>query len=339
MSAAARFRTVPVFVPHLGCPHACVFCDQHTISGAASFDPGDVPRQIEETLATIPPDAHTEIAFFGGSFTAIDRGLMTSLLETASGYVRRGKATAIRLSTRPDCVDDGILELLRRFPVKTIELGLQSLDDAVLTASGRGHTAACGRDACRRVREAGFSVVGQMMTGLPGASRESDRGTAAEIAALCDAARIYPTVVIRGTALEKMAARGLYAPLTVDEAVRRSADALECFLDKDIPVIRIGLCESDGLRGGVVAGGYHPAVGELVMSEVWLRRLRRELQTLPCAGKRLTIFCAGSAVSRVVGMRGGNRTALQEEFHVRKISVTASDGLTDYQYRIEISDS
>ena len=160
-------RNIPIFIPHLGCPNQCVFCNQRSISGCKEFDREDVRAQIERALSTIPNGTETEIAFFGGSFTGIDRGLMTWLLDTAESYVKDGRVSSIRLSTRPDYITPEILKILSNYSVGTIELGLQSMDDEVLMRTARGHTAKTAREACRAVVEAGFSLVGQMMIGLP----------------------------------------------------------------------------------------------------------------------------------------------------------------------------
>ena len=242
---------IPIFIPHLGCPHSCVFCNQHNISGKKQFDFASLDSDIKSFLSSIDnTNTETEIAFFGGSFTGINREDMLYLLNTAQKYIDSGDAASIRLSTRPDYIDDEVLHILKNFNVKTIELGIQSLSDDVLTASDRGHTAACAEKACRDVIKAGFSLVGQMMIGLPRSGAADELYTASM---LCDlginAARIYPTVVLYETGLFLMAERGLYKPLTVDEAAERSGNVLEIFEKHNIPVIRIGLCSSANLNG------------------------------------------------------------------------------------------
>ena len=225
-----RHVNIPVFIPHLGCPNQCVFCNQRSISEHQEFSETNVRDEIEQVLSTLRPEDEAEIAFFGGSFTGIDRGLMCRLLDLAQEYVKAGRVGSIRLSTRPDYIDEEILSILSRYSVGTIELGLQSMDDAVLLACRRGHTAADAERACRAVVEAGFSLVGQMMIGLPGASPESEIKTAQKI---CDmgasAVRIYPTVVFYDTPLCEMAQHGAYTPLSVDEAVERTAPVLQLF--------------------------------------------------------------------------------------------------------------
>ena len=247
----SRHLNIPIFIPHLGCPHTCVFCNQRSISGAQSFDPAGVDAQITAALATTCENDTAEIAYFGGSFTGIDRDLMVYLLDVAERYVQKplaGKArvAGIRMSTRPDYISDEILEILARYSVRTVELGVQSMTDAVLTASGRGHDAESAAKACRMLSDAGYDVIGQMMIGLPGSTEESEVQTAR---ALCElgvrGARIYPTVVFADTELCAMMHSGAYTPLSAEQAVCRSAAVLRVFEAHNVPVIRIGLCASD----------------------------------------------------------------------------------------------
>ncbi len=333
-----RHRNIPIFIPHLGCPNQCVFCNQRSISGCQAFREEDVPRQIEQALATVSSGDEAEIAFFGGSFTGIDRDLMLRLLTMAQTYVAAGRVTGIRLSTRPDYLSDEILKLLSGFSVKTIELGLQSMNDAVLTATRRGHTAECAEDACRRVRKAGFSLVGQMMIGLPDSTREREIETARELIALgVDAVRIYPTVVFYGTMLADMTASGEYTPLTLDDAVLRSADVLELFEAHGIPCIRLGLCATEELTSPecVMAGPNHPALGELIMSECTYRQVLRILKEADVLGKAVELHVPKRDVSRVVGQHRQNLARLQSETGTRvchifgdadTIRVTVCDG-------------
>lgn len=323
---------IPIFIPHLGCPHQCVFCNQHSISGCADFDEREVPRQIDAALGTLPPDAETEIAFFGGSFTGIDRGLMLRLLELASGYVERGRVSCIRLSTRPDLIDREILDVLRRYPVRTVELGLQSTDDRVLLASRRGHTAAQAEQACREVVNAGFSLVGQMMIGLPGSTPESERKTAEFICrAGAASARIYPTVVFADTPLAKLTENGSYIPLSVSDAVCRAADVLEIFLAHSVQILRIGLCASESLSSPemAIAGPNHPALGELVWNEVCYRRLYRYLRSVGLLGQTVELTVSERALSKTIGQRRCNLTRLWRETgtEVQKINRVRREGV------------
>ena len=237
-----KHANIPIFIPHLGCPNQCVFCNQRTISGVESFDISSVDKQIKEALSTIG-SIETEIAFFGGSFTGIDRDLMIRLLEIAKKYVKSGEVSSIRCSTRPDYINEEILDILKEYSVKTIELGLQSSSDKVLDLTKRGHTFEDEMRAVTLIKDYGFDLVGQMMIGLPGSGIEDEIETARFIVnSKASGARIYPTVVFKNTELCDMSALGIYTPISIDDAVKRASMALDIFIKAGIPVIRIGLC-------------------------------------------------------------------------------------------------
>ena len=313
-------RNIPIFIPHLGCPNQCVFCNQRSISGCREFREEDVREQIERALSTVSAEDEAQIAFFGGSFTGIDRSQMIRLLDLAQSYVCAGRVSSIRLSTRPDYIDSEILEILSRYSVREIELGLQSMDDAVLSACRRGHTAAQAEQACRAVVEAGFTLVGQMMIGLPGADPESEIETAEKICALgASACRIYPTVVFYDTPLCEMVRKGSYIPLELSEAVKRSADVLRVFRMHGVRCIRLGLCASDGLTDPdtVMAGPNHPALGEMVYGELAYASLRTAVEQAGLCGKDLVLHVPEREVSRVVGQHRQNILRLERETNTR----------------------
>lgn len=259
---------IPIFIPHLGCPNDCVFCNQRRIAAPKEPDAAEVKNIIEEGLKY---SHRPQISFYGGSFTAIRRELMVSYLDAAYPYVASGRCDSIRLSTRPDAINDGILDILASHGVKTIELGAQSMDDKVLALSGRGHTAEDTRASSSLIKSRGFELILQMMVGLPGSDRETELETAKKIRDLKpDGVRIYPTCVIDDTPLYDMYKRGDYKALTVDEAADICADVAVIFREKSIPVVRLGLNPTDELSsGGVKAGAYHPALGEMVYSRVF----------------------------------------------------------------------
>lgn len=319
---------IPIFIPHMGCPNGCVFCNQRAISGRQSFCMDTVRREIETVLSTLRDRSDVEIAFFGGSFTGIDHRLMVELLELAEGYVRTGRVQSIRLSTRPDYIDGEVLSILSRYSVRHIELGLQSMDDTVLQATRRGHTAAQAEAACRAVTQAGFLLVGQMMIGLPQATPESERETAERIVALgAGAARIYPTVVLRNTQLCEMWERGEYQPLTLDEAIERSAACLEILEEGGVRCLRIGLCDGETLfhDGKAVAGPTHPALGELVQNEYYYRKLRLCLEQKQLSGKDVVLLAPKREVSRAVGHGRRNLIKLLRETDTRVIKVVGQE--------------
>ena len=330
-----KHKNIPIFVPHAGCPNDCVFCNQRKISGKTEFDPDTVPFEIERALATIPSECEVEIAYFGGSFTGIEPSLMLRLLKIAASYVESGWVQSIRLSTRPDFIDEKILEILKAHYVKTVEIGFQSLDDGVLRASRRGHSAADSYNAARLIKQYGFELVGQMMTGLPGSSVDKEIFTASEICRMgADAARIYPTVVFYDTALCDMAKSGEYLPLTLEQSVNSAYEVYKVFSAGGVEVIRCGLCAADNLfdEGTVYSGGYHEALGELVESRVMYDKIVKALGQN--AQKEINITVAPGMTSRAVGHKKINKQILREDFGITKMKVTESRELGGFEVRI-----
>ena len=320
---SARACIIPVFVPHLGCPHRCVFCDQRRISGSEKpATAEDVKKAIAQSAALPQTGAKRQLAFYGGSFTAIPAPQQEARLGAAAAAAARGEIDSIRLSTRPDAISDEVLARLRRFGVETVELGAQSMDEEVLRLSGRGHTAGDVERAAAAVRAAGFRLVLQMMTGLPGDSEEKDLETARRLIALRpDGVRIYPTVIVRGTELYERWRAGEYREHTPEEATEVCAKLLELFEAAGIPVIRLGLNPTEELSGGEAAGGaYHPALGELVRSRVLLHRARALLASVE-SGSRVTLGVAPECLSQMIGQKRGNLAALRGEFSLEEIKV------------------
>ncbi len=300
-------------------------------------------REINEALETISPDCEVEIAYFGGSFTGINRELMIYLLDVAKDYVenpREGKArvSGIRMSTRPDYINDEIIEILSHYPVKTVELGLQSMDDEVLLRSKRGHAAADAERACEMVKAAGYSLIGQMMIGLPESNLEKELMTAEKICKMgADGARIYPTVTFFDTELAEMADRGEYKMLDTEDAVYRSKEVLKVFDAHGVECIRIGLCASDNLGDleKVKGGANHPALGELVRGELYYDGLREifanRRQKNSAAGKSFTVTVGKGELSLAVGQKGRNRERIVREFGLKElkfIETSHSSGVT-----------
>ena len=309
----AKRRIIPLFIPHAGCPNACVFCDQKKITGMTTpVTPEMVRKEIEASLSQAGSGA--ELAFYGGSFTAMPGQVQEGLLSAAEGYLRSGALGSVRLSTRPDAIDREVCERLKQFGVSAVELGCQSLDDQVLCLSGRGHTAKDTEQAVSLLREYGFSVILQMMTGLPGDDGRASRETAEKIISLSpDGVRIYPTVVLRGTKLEAMMAAGAYTPNTVEDAVEICAEIYQRFLEENIPVIRMGLNPTEDLSGGeAVAGAYHPALGELVLSRIYRRWAEELLRN--AAGDQVVISVHPSRVSVMVGQKRENLRYFRERY-------------------------
>lgn len=328
-----QHRNIPIFIPHLGCPNMCVFCNQRSISGHKCFERESVINSINEALDTIPPECEVEIAYFGGSFTGIDRELMIYLLDVAQSFVDReddgrAKICGIRMSTRPDYISEEILDILSHYTVSAIELGLQSMDPQALAACKRGHDADCARRACRLIKDRGYYLVGQMMIGLPMSDISSEIYTAEQICDMgCDGARIYPTVVFYDTELADMTKNGDYAPLDMDDAVRRSAACLSVLNERGVECIRIGLCASDNLSDDscVMGGANHPALGELVIGEMYFNIMKDLLLELRGERSRVTFEVPRGHISKAIGQKGKNRKRLMEMFSLERIDFTESD--------------
>ena len=320
---SARESIIPVFVPHLGCPNDCVFCNQRRISGQQRCADADSVRQaVQEANTLLPKGTRRQLAFYGGSFTAIDVSVQTNLLSAAKEYLDRGDISSIRLSTRPDAIDGAVLDRLEAFGVETVELGAQSLDDGVLLLSGRGHTAQDVEKASRLIKSRGFKLILQMMTGLPGDTKEKCTETAKHIVALSpDGVRIYPTVIVRDTALFDLWQYGHYREHTVEDAVDWCAEIVPLFDAAGIPVIRLGLNPTDELSGGAAAGGaYHPALGELVKSRIMLKKAQTLLGGIE-ENSAVEIVVGRGKTSQMLGQKRCNYESLMRDFHLKSLKV------------------
>lgn len=333
----ARNRILPIFVPHRGCPHQCVFCDQRTISGCRRpVTAADVTRLLTEALPLAGQGA--EAAFYGGSFTAIPAEQQQELLDAVRPFLQTGAVASVRVSTRPDAITPEALECLQRGGVCTVELGCQSMDDAVLNASGRGHGREVVAPAVALLRQYGFAVVLQMMTGLPEQTDESALETARALAALRpDGVRLYPTVVVRGTALAERYADGSYRPQSLEKATALGAKILELFLHSDIPVLRIGLQPSEELAQSVVAGPYHPALGELVKSRVYRNRAQALLETVK-PGSDAVLAVAPNRVSLMTGQKRCNVHWLRQQYDLHSLRIVP-EPMEDWEIRLQSSES
>lgn len=321
--------TIPVFVPELACPNRCVFCNQHSISGCVKQpEPDEVRKIVMQHLQTIPQkDSHIEIGFFGGSFTGIEPELQEKYLAVANEFLisesgepagidTQRRIQGIRLSTRPDYIDNHILQLLKRFGVTTIELGAQSLDEEVLRLSGRGHTVKDIERASALIRASGFRLGLQMMTGLPGDTPEKSMLTAKRIIELgANCTRIYPTLVIKGTDLEKLWKNGEYQPQTLQEAIELTSLILQLFEENEVEVIRVGLHPSEGLMEGkeLLAGPFHPSFRELVHTFIWRKKLLTLIEKYTKGG-RIYIPVSPSQLRHAIGFNSENLKMLQQHF-------------------------
>ncbi len=304
---------ISVFVPHNGCPHKCSFCDQREITGQHSQPtPDDVSAAIERAAQKHDPYADMQLAFFGGSFTAIDRDYMISLLSAAQPYIRSGFLSGIRCSTRPDCIDDEILSILTEYGVKAIELGAQSMVDRVLMLNRRGHTAEQVRCAARLIKQSGIELGLQMMTGLYGDDDNGARYTAGEMIRLMPSTvRIYPTVVLKNTELERLYHNGEYSPPDTERSVPLCAELIELFRKSGIRVIRVGLHAERSIEQNLVAGAYHPAMGELCESYTMYRNILESLRAQ--SRESVTIAVNPRDVSKALGQRRANIARLRND--------------------------
>lgn len=303
---------VSIFVPHEGCPNNCSFCNQKSISGKTTLPlENDVVSACEIAIKTAPSN-QGEIAFFGGSFTAIEREYMLKLLKSAYPFVKEGFFKGIRVSTRPDCIDEEICELLKSYGVTSVELGCQSMDEDVLKANLRGHTSLDVENAVRILRKYGFETGLQMMTGLYKSSFEKDIETAEKIIALKpDTVRIYPTIVLENTLLEEKYKSGEYKVMSLDETVRLCAELLRMFEEAGINVIRTGLHSGGNVEEGYVAGAYHPAFKELCESRIYLKKIREQLESF--SGREAVIKVPQGALSQAIGQKKSNKIYLENQ--------------------------
>ncbi|WP_339076037.1 elongator complex protein 3 [Clostridioides difficile] len=312
-------RIISIFVPHKGCPHDCIFCNQKKITGVSTDVTSEDARNIiEECLETIDKDADVEIAFFGGSFTAIDIDIQKSLLSVAKEYVEKGLVKDIRMSTRPDCIDEDILSMLKEYKTSIIELGVQSLDEKVLLDSIRGHQSEIVYKSSKMIKNSGIKLGLQMMIGLPADTEEKCIFTAKKFVELKpDCVRVYPTLVVKDTGLEKLMEQNKYNPFTLEESVNIVKKVLVLFYVNNINVIRVGLQATDDIQIGkaVLAGPYHPAFRELVEADM----IKDYLEFVILQNKNIKQMLVKSNkknISKIIGNKKTNVKYMEEKFGV-----------------------
>lgn len=317
-----KHKTLAFFIPNRGCPHQCSFCDQRTITGTQKApNPVEVEQTCQEMLARSAPLKSAEIAFFGGSFTAVEKAYQIALLETVQPFLGKGKFDGIRISTRPDAIDDAVLSRMQQYHVTAIELGAQSMSDDVLIANERGHTASDVRIAAKKIREAGFSLGLQQMVGLYGSTLSDEYDTLKQLLQCQpETMRIYPTVILEGTKLAEYCRNSNYPALSQEVVLEFCADALCLCAQEKVRVIRMGLHDSPSIREQMIAGYYHPAYRELVESRLYRRALERA--AAECNGSELCVQTAPCTMSKVLGQHGCNRTWLAERGITLKVVET-----------------
>ena len=327
---SAIHSNISIFVPHIGCPNKCSFCNQRHITGKFM-----APRQedvIKAVNIAVKSKNYnpktTEIAFFGGSFTAINRSYMLDLLSVASDFVDKGVVSGIRISTRPDAIDDEILTLLKNHNVTAIELGAQSLNDRVLRINNRGHKISDVYNASALIKEYGFELGLQIMTGLFGDNDQSAIKTAKRVIEIApETVRIYPTIVLKDTDLAALYSDGIYAPQTLDNAVILASKLYTMFTDAGIKVIRLGLhsIESDAY----IAGPWHPAFSELCQSQIMLNSA---LKLLNNKGDYI-IYVNKKDISKMIGQKKSNLLFLKTKGFNCKVK--EKEGLGNLKIEIE----
>jgi histone acetyltransferase (RNA polymerase elongator complex component) len=333
---------IPVFIPHAGCPHQCVFCNQKAITRSEVLSPStaQIEASIRSYLKYLTPGRKpVQIAFFGGNFLGIGRLEILRLLNAAANFVHEGIVDGIRFSTRPDTLTKDRLELLQGFPVSTIEIGAQSMNDAVLTMSRRGHTA---RDTARAVHQAkagGYEVGIQMMVGLPGDDDAGAISTGRQIAALCpDFVRIYPAVVLEHSPLADWYRKGRYTPLSLSAGVSLVKRLYLMFQESHIPVIRMGLQATADLENGsiLLAGPFHPAFGHLVIAESYRDRAIELLEGSGIALEAVTFRVNPKRISTMRGLKNENIHYLKNRFDIRRIDVSGDPLMPDHQISLVV---
>ena len=333
MKKIKKQYVIPVFIPHLGCPNDCSFCNQKSISGKTKMPTKDeVINIIEEYISNMNEEVEKEIAFFGGSFTGIEVEKQKEYLEIANEYIKAKKVQGIRISTRPDYINKDILKMLKSYNVRTIELGVQSTNDYILNRCDRGHTFKDVKNASKLIRKYRFNLGHQMMVGLPESTKLDEIRTAKDLIKLKPAmVRIYPVLVIKGTKLEKELQEGEYNPLTVSQAVERCKELMYLFNSKKIQVIRVGLQNTDeitdpNLKGSqIVAGPYHPAFGQLVEDSMWYDSIVEKIKKINDKVKEVKVKVNFADLNNAIGHKKSNIKNIKEIYNVDVIVEADND--------------
>lgn len=330
---------IPIFIPHAGCPHRCVFCNQSLITGVNSRISAVNFRDSVETFLKYKSGRRgiVQIAFFGGNFLGIDMDEIKRLLAEAASFVKAGRVNSIRFSTRPDTIDRSRLGIIKNFPVSTVELGVQSMDDRVLLNTNRGHSSSDTVKAVQCLKEFDYEIGVQLMVGLPGDDPGRLLASARRVAELKpDFIRIYPTVVVAGSPLAKLYKAGSYRPLLLKEAVAQVKELYRFFRRRNIQVIRMGLQATDNLEKDsvILAGPYHPSFGHLVYSEIFLDMAMSAIKSAPPKGDRIGLHIHPRNVSKMRGLKNGNIKKLRGKFHLQSIEIVADDSLKEDQLAV-----
>lgn len=335
---------IPIFVPHLGCPNSCTFCNQKTISGQSKqVTAKDVRDTIEYYLSKFKDNnKYVEVAFFGGSFTGIEEEVQEELLQAAFEYIKQKKVNSIRISTRPDYINKKILKRLKKYKVKTIELGVQSTNNYILSKCQRGHTFEDVKKASKLIRRKRFILGHQMMVGLPESTKLDEVNTTKALIKLKPKiVRIYPVLVIKGTKLEEEYKNKEYIPLTVNQAVERCKEIVAMFNKKNIKVIRLGLQNTNTIdepghnESEVVAGPYHPAFRQLVESSMWYDSILDHIKQFNTKVKVVEIRANPININNIIGHKKENIKKLNEIYDV-EVNVTSDESIRPGDFKVNI---
>ena len=332
---------IPIFSPHAGCQYQCVFCNQVSITGATQrlIDAGEIRSQICEFLAHKKKNRKpVEIAFFGGNFLGLEDAKIKSLLELAAEFVADDRVDGIRFSTRPDTINERTLGIIKDSPVSTVELGVQSMNDQVLTLAGRGHRASDTVRAFGQLKMRNFGIGLQMMVGLPGDDENGALATAQKIIDLHpDFVRIYPTLVVANSRLATWYKEGRYTPLSLEEGVALVKKIYLKFKQKGIKVIRMGLQASEDLDDGtsVMAGPHHPAFGHLVHSEIFLDKAVAAIESAGSLNPDTKIFVHPRSISKMRGLNNSNIKSLNKRYQIQSIAVMPDSSLLEDELKVE----
>jgi len=330
---------IPIFLPHAGCPHRCVFCNQVSITGTGQkpVSADQLCSQIRQFLKYRSDRRQpTQISFFGGNFLGLKIEEIKFYLGLATEFVKRGAVDSIRFSTRPDTVDPNRLEIIADYPVATVELGVQSMDEQILAFAKRGHSAADTVRAVEQLKASNYSIGLQMMVGLPGDDAALAMASAAKIAGMQpDFVRIYPTLVVENSLLAEWYKRGAYTPLGLEDAVTQVKRLYLFFRKNNIRVIRMGLQASEDLdTGSVLAGPYHPAFGHLVYSEIFLDAACAAIESANLTAANVAIFVNPRRISTLRGLKNSNIALLKKRFEFEKIDIIPDSSIDEDYIKI-----
>jgi len=333
---------IPIFLPHAGCPHQCVFCNQTAITGVKQdiVSSETVDLLIDEFLEYKRSHRQpAQVAFYGGNFLGLKKDAIRRLLGLTMKFVKNGRVDSIRFSTRPDTIDREHLEIISDYPVSTVEIGVQSMDDRVLAMANRGHTAEDTVTSVKLLKAGGYTVGLQTMVGLPGDDEAGSFYTAQRIADLVpDFVRIYPTVVLENSRLGRWYSQGKYTPWSLERCVAHVKDLYLYYKNKTIPVIRMGLQASEDLEKGatLLSGPYHPAFGHMVHAEIFMDMAAEVLEKRSALAETVTIKVHPRSLSKMRGLKNENVDALQKRFHIQSLKIVPDASLPEDQLTVSV---